>query len=89
MSHNKKQVGLPVLNNYPGWLADIITQNQCGLAIPPGDAIIFADSLINLKDNPNLIKEMGINASHLAREKFDRNDLGAQFVDVLESLAVK
>jgi glycosyltransferase involved in cell wall biosynthesis len=26
--------GLPVLNNYPGWLAELIVQNGCGLLIP-------------------------------------------------------
>jgi hypothetical protein len=25
--------GLPVLTNYPGWLADIISQHQCGYAV--------------------------------------------------------
>jgi glycosyltransferase involved in cell wall biosynthesis len=27
--------GLPVLTNYPGWVADSIKENDCGFAIPP------------------------------------------------------
>lgn len=27
--------GLPVVNNYPGWLADMIQDTQCGIAVPP------------------------------------------------------
>ena len=26
---------LPVLNNYPGWLAQMITDNECGFTVPP------------------------------------------------------
>ena len=25
--------GLPVLNNYPGWLAEMITEHQCGIVV--------------------------------------------------------
>ena len=26
-------LGLPVINNYPGWLAEMITNNNCGIAV--------------------------------------------------------
>lgn len=81
-------LGLPVINNYPGWLAEIITQNQCGIAIPPNNAEVFADSLLKLSDNPDLREKMGKNGRRLAENKFDRSALGEQFVDVLESITV-
>ena len=81
-------LGLPVINNYPGWLAEIITQNQCGIAIPPENPEAFADSLIKLKDNPNLREKMGKNGRQLAENEFDRNRLGERFVDVLESVVI-
>src|SRR5690606_6162994 len=34
--------GLPVLINYPGWLADIITEVDCGYVVPPDDPAAFA-----------------------------------------------
>ena len=37
--------GLPVLNNYPGWLAELITKEQCGFAVPPENPQAFADAL--------------------------------------------
>ena len=26
-------LGLPVLNNYPGWLVEMISENNCGIAV--------------------------------------------------------
>ena len=34
--------GLPVLNNYPGWLADMIKENHLGVVVTPNDANSFA-----------------------------------------------
>ncbi len=77
--------GLPVLNNYPGWLADMIQEHNCGIAVPPDDPQALANALINLADNPTLRIEMGQNARQLAETNFSREDLANKFVDFLES----
>ena len=76
--------GLPVLNNYPGWLKEIITQNQCGVAVSPEDPEAFANALIELADNPEKRKDMGINARKLAVSQFARQDLADRLVSFLE-----
>lgn len=76
--------GLPVLNNYPGWLADMIHAHNCGLAVPPNNPQAFANALVNLADNPTLRVEMGKNARQLAENHFSREDLSNKFVDFLE-----
>lgn len=78
--------GLPVLNNYPGWLADMIQEHQCGLAVPPDDPGAFADALVQLADNPELRHEMGSRSRKLAESQFDRDQLGNQLVDLLEEV---
>lgn len=78
--------GLPVVNNYPGWLADMINENNCGIAIEPENAIVFADAIEKLADNPELRKEYGANARKLAERDFDREKLSNQFVDFLEGI---
>lgn len=78
--------GLPVLNNYPGWLADLITENSCGKFVPPGDAVAFADAVLHMRDNRNEPSEMGRNARALAESQFSREDLGGQFVAVIEKV---
>ena len=79
--------GLPVLNNYPGWLAGIIKENECGFAVPPDDPTAFADALIQAADAHEQLEEMGQHAARLARERFDRAGLAEQFVDWLEKSA--
>jgi glycosyltransferase involved in cell wall biosynthesis len=42
-------VGLPVLNNYPGWISELITQYNCGITVSPDNPEVFADSLMKLE----------------------------------------
>jgi lipopolysaccharide/colanic/teichoic acid biosynthesis glycosyltransferase len=78
--------GLPVLNNYPGWLADMIFENKCGIAVPPDNHKAFADALEYLADNPEERAELGRNAHLLAKKMFDRKKLADEFVDCLETV---
>ena len=76
--------GLPVINNYPGWLARIITVNRCGIVVPPENPAAFADALEYMTDNRDEAAEMGKNARMLAERMFDRRRLADAFVDWLE-----
>lgn len=76
--------GLPVVNNYPGWLADMINEYQCGIAIEPENPELFAEALVKLAENPELRIEYGTNGRALAERKFARDLLGAQFVEFIE-----
>jgi glycosyltransferase involved in cell wall biosynthesis len=78
--------GLPVLTNYPGWLADMINARRCGYAVSARNANAFADALEHAADHRTELVEMGRRSSALAREEFDRQLLAAQFVDTLEHL---
>jgi glycosyltransferase involved in cell wall biosynthesis len=78
--------GLAVINNYPGWLADIIKNNNCGIAVPPGDAPAFADALEYMSDNRDKLNEMGTNTRKLAESSFDRGRLANLFADSLEKV---
>lgn len=79
--------GLPVLNNYPGWLAEMIDSEKCGFAVSPGNPQAFALALISAADDRGRLAQMGHNARRLAREQFDRQKLSADFVGWLESAA--
>lgn len=76
--------GTPVLNNYPGWLADMIEEYRCGFAVPANDPCAFATALEYAADNRDELRQMGNRASELGRTRFDRNMLGDQFVKWLE-----
>lgn len=78
--------GLPVLNNYPGWLADMIQTHQCGFAVPPDNPPAFADALEAAADDREALKAMGVRARSLARQEFDRVRLAQEWVSWLEGL---
>lgn len=73
--------GLPVLNNYPGWLAELITKEQCGFAVPPENPQAFADALEQAANQREKLIEMGKNGQQVAREQFNRSILSQKFSD--------
>lgn len=79
--------GLPVLNNYPGWLAEMIAKENCGFVVPPDDAALFADALIQAADDRDDLLEKGARGRELAVREFDRRKLADRFVDWLEGVA--
>lgn len=72
--------GLPVLNNYPGWLAGMIEEHRCGFAVAPDDPSAFADALERAADDRPALKRMGANAAALARARFSRSGLADRWV---------
>lgn len=79
--------GLPVLNNYPGWLADMIQENNLGVVVPADNPQRFADGLISLLDNNNLKLQCGKNARAFAETYFSRELLADRFVTFLEEVS--
>lgn len=73
--------GLPVLNNYPGWLAELITKEQCGFAVPPENPKAFADALEQAMDQPEQLNQMGKNGQQVAKKQFNRSNLSKKFSD--------
>jgi glycosyltransferase involved in cell wall biosynthesis len=73
--------GLPVLNNYPGWLAQLITKNDCGFAVPPDDPEAFADALETAANHRTDLLQKGVHARRLAKTAFSRESLAKQWVD--------
>ncbi len=73
--------GLPVLNNYPGWLAEMITEHRCGFAVPPDNPVAFADALEQAATDRDALKAMGQRGRALAETQFDRIKLADRWVD--------
>lgn len=77
--------GLPVLNNYPGWLAGMIKDHGCGYAVPPNDPVAFADALERAAADRSGLKTMGQRGKALAAREFDRDLLANRWVDTLDN----
>ena len=81
--------GLPVIANYPGWLAAQVTERKSGLAIPSEEPGSFVDAVLELKSKPILVREIGKRARELARSEFSLEQLSNRFADFLEGVAAK
>lgn len=77
--------GLPVINNYPGWLADMIQAHQCGMAVPPDNPAAFADAVVWMREHANEIREMGRRGRILAETVFSRDKIAVQFIETIEA----
>jgi glycosyltransferase involved in cell wall biosynthesis len=78
---------LPVLTNYPGWVAGLVERHACGFAVPPDDPVAFADALEAAAGDRKRLKVMGSNARKLAENQFDRDTLAEQWVSWVTNLA--
>lgn len=76
--------GVPPLINYPGWLAEIVREHRCGLTVEPDNAEAFADALIFAADHRQELRRMAERSAELAKRRFDRKLLAAEFVDWLQ-----
>ena len=73
--------GLPVINNYPGWLAEMINENRCGFVVSPDRPAAFADALEKAASDRDALKAMGERGRALATKEFDRVQLSERWVD--------
>ncbi len=73
--------GVPVLNNYPGWLSEMIEASDCGFAVPPDDPEAFADVLERASDDREGLRRMGEKAKRLAATRFARGQLADEWVE--------
>ncbi len=71
--------GLPVITNYPGWVADLVQENDCGLVVPPENPAALADAIINMSDSDRT-EIWSRNAKSLGQRSFSRDQLAEDFV---------
>ena len=70
--------GLPVITNYPGWVADMVREHDCGTAVAPGDPAALAKALTQMQSS-GTASAQGARAKSLAQSRFSRETLGRQF----------
>lgn len=76
--------GTPIAINYKGWQVDVLNQSGAGIVLHPKDFEQAAKDLLLLLNDRRKLKEMGENAKKLAIEKFNRDKLAKELLDVLE-----
>jgi glycosyltransferase involved in cell wall biosynthesis len=75
--------GRPVIVNVPGWLSQIIEQNDCGYGVNPERPVELADAVAGLSTDPDRCQQMGARARQVAEREFARHKLAACLEQVL------
>tara|TARA_B100000579_G_C22828818_1_gene854747 strand:+ start:655 stop:1872 length:1218 start_codon:yes stop_codon:yes gene_type:complete len=65
---------LPVITNYPGWIADLISKYNMGYTAEANNGISLAQTIIKASLDPK-IDTKALNALNLSRNDFDRKTL--------------
>ncbi len=79
--------GIPVVINYPGWLAGLVRESDCGEPVPPRQPAALAAALCRLADNRTALPAKGARSRALAERDFARAKLARQFVERIERSA--
>jgi glycosyltransferase involved in cell wall biosynthesis len=79
--------GRPAIVNMDGWMRELVERNDAGLYVRAGDARDLADKVAWLREHPAEAERMGRNARALAEREFDRDELAARALAVLEEAA--
>ena len=72
--------GLPLVSCLEGFLKDFIEQYKCGINFNPSG---LSDTLIQLRNNPDLLSEMSNNARNVFLEKFEAKKIYSSMIDHL------
>ena len=81
--------GIPVINNYPGWLSQMIKNKKLGFVVPPDDPEYFANKLIEIADNKKILNKISNNCSDFAKLNFTPKILSAKFSTVVNDVYLK
>lgn len=79
--------GKPVIGTYCGGIPEVL--GECGLLVPPGDALTLSNAIKTLAVNSSMRQDLGESGLARVRNKYDSKIVGALCADVLdEALAL-
>jgi glycosyltransferase involved in cell wall biosynthesis len=79
--------GRPAIVNSPGWLQELVEENEAGIYVRPDDAAHLAERVVYLRDHPETVAAYGQNARRLAERRFDRKQHAAHLLSILDRVA--
>ncbi len=72
--------GVPIIQNTNGWMKEYLIENKVGFTLPPSDAKVLANKLIELADNEMISKDMKKRARTCAERDFDQEKLALKYL---------
>ncbi len=72
--------------NSDGWTKEIVEKYQCGYYVNPDEENDLVQKILFLHSNPDLCKQMGVNAREVAEKYFDKSILCSQINNVVTNI---
>jgi glycosyltransferase involved in cell wall biosynthesis len=79
--------GKPLLLNYYGWQGKLLEERNAGFGCKLCDVDDFVEKVLYINSHRDLLAKMGKNSRRLAEEKFDRDKLAQQALDIIYDTA--
>lgn len=79
----------PVIATRSGGPEDIVQDGKTGYLISVGDSESLAERMIQLMDDPSLVRQMGLAGRERIKSHYDINDIASKYLDHILSLLVK
>ncbi len=76
----------PVIVNFKGWIKDEVECARCGAYVNVKKPQELADLLADWSESPQKINDMGLNSRKLAEDKYDKELLTSQVVNIIENV---
>lgn len=80
--------GKPIIVNSAGWTKDMVEEHNCGYYVNPNKPQELVDKIIHLKENLNIVENMGKNSRILAETVYDKSILCNQFATVIDNVKI-
>jgi len=78
--------GNPVLINYSGWQREVLEENNAGYGCQQYDPDEFVEKVLYLNSHRDELLEIGMNARRVAVDKYDRQKLAMEALNVIENV---
>ncbi len=78
--------GRPVLLVIDGVIREVVVKANCGIPVPPGDALALAQAAKMLADHPDLAASMGAAGRQAVETEYPREKYADQFALILEEM---
>jgi glycosyltransferase involved in cell wall biosynthesis len=77
--------GRPTLLAIDGVIRQVVEEAGAGVFVPPGDGVALAEAILHLSGDGEACRRMGLAARRAAERSFDRRQLAARLLEVMEA----
>lgn len=78
--------GIPVITSNFKYMCKIVTENEAGICVEPGNPNELAKAILNLLDSPQQLRQMGDNALKAVKEKYNWQNMEKNYLRIIQNL---